>query len=513
METSEEEEEELAEPPSPPGDEETRQGLLKVVESMRRRVDAGHLQLLRQQALLQQKQALVARGEAVLAQHCRASWQQQPPTERLLEQLGVLRQGEEKAPEAALARQLRQMGAQDATVHSLEAGCSAGQWWLRASVSLPPHLLQQLAAGACRASLLAASPQCGLVCRQQHCTLSSSSSNPDSEGSSGNGGSGPASAAAAAAAQQQQQRVELSALLDVQQPEAGQQQAEGEPFADVFLLVEQAGRVDSSTAVLMEGPAAAPPVPLGRVQLSWQEWLQSHGAGPAARPLLVPPPPPQQHSRELAVSTEQLDVQCLHSIVQQQLGLAPAPPAEAAEEAAAAAAGAGSSDGSVQQSLYILPGGLPHEQQQQQQPAGAPPAAAASVGISQHSSQFAEVRLQASSAQLVEVLQQQLSAGLRQAAAAAGAPADDALLRPSLLSPQHAQRQAAVADCLVRELDASIEWVEALLKEKLALSSQARRQKVAPDPAAVQRAQAAALVALAATDGALIRMLTEAGSK
>ena len=53
--------------------------LAQVVESMRRRVDAGHLQLLRQRALLQQKQQLVARGEAVLAQHCRASWRRQMP--------------------------------------------------------------------------------------------------------------------------------------------------------------------------------------------------------------------------------------------------------------------------------------------------------------------------------------------------------------------------------------------------------------------------------------------------
>ncbi|KAI7840369.1 hypothetical protein COHA_005913 [Chlorella ohadii] len=505
METSEEEVE-PAEPPSPPGDEETRQGLLKVVESMQRRVDAGHLQLLRQRALLQQKQALVERGEAVLAQHCRASWQQPSPTAQLLEQLGAQRQGEEEAPEAALPRQLRQLGAEDTTVHSLEAGCSGGQWWLRASVSLPPSLVQQLAAGGCHASLLAASPQCGLVCRQQHCTLGGSSSN-------GSNGDGLACAPAAAAQQQQQQQVELSALLDVEQAQQAQQ-AQGEPFADVFLLLEQAGGVDSSAAALLEGPAAAPPVPLGRVALSWREWLQSHSADAAARPLPVPPPPAQQHSRVLAVSAEQLDLQCLHSIVQQQLGLVPAAPASAAHEAAAAAAGAaaGGVDGAAQLSLYVLPGPIPYQQQQQHSAGSPAPKAAASVGITLHSSRFAEVRLQAGSEQLLEVLQQQMAAGLRQAAAAAGAPADDPRLRPSLLSPQHAQRQAAAADCLVRELDASIEWVEALLKEKLALSSQAQRHKVPPDPAAVRQAQATALAALAATDGALIRMLTESGS-
>ena len=475
---------------------------------MRRRVDAGHLQLLCQQTLLQQKQALVARGEAVLAEHCRASWQQPSPTEQLLEQLHAQRQGEEEAPEAALARQLRQLGAEDATMHSLEAGCSVGQWWLRASVSLPQSLVQQLAAGACRASLLAASPQLGLMCRQQHFTLSSS-------GSSGSGSSvsGPSAAAAAAA---QQQQLSLSALLDVQQAGAAQQAA-AEPVADVFLLLEQAGGVDSRAAALLEGPAAAPPVPLGRVQLSWQEWLQSHAAEAAACTLPVPLPAQQQHSRVLAVSAEQLDLLCLHSIVQQHLGLSAAKPAgQAVAAAAAAAAEAGGGGGTSQSSLYTLTGPMPPGRQQHAANGGgtvqAAAAPAASVSITQHGSQFAEVRLHASSSQLLEVLQQQLAAPLHQAAAAAGAPADDAHLRPSLLSLQHAERQAAAADCLVTELDASIAWVEALLKEKLALSSQARRQKVPPDPAAVRRAQAAALAAMAVTDGALIRLLTEAGS-
>ena len=472
---------------------------------MRRRVDAGHLQLLHQQALLRQKQALVARGEAVLAEHCRASWQQPSPTEQLLEQLCAQRQGEEEAPEAALARQLRQLGAEHATVHSLEAGCSAGQWWLSASVSLPQYLAQQIAAGACRASLLATSPHLSLVCRQQHFTLSSC-------GSGGSGGSVSRPSGAATAAQQEQQ-LSLSALLDVQQAGAAQQAA-GAPVADVFLLLEQAGGMDSRAAALLEGPAAAPPVPLGRVQLGWQEWLQSHAADAAARTLPVPPPAQQQHSRVLAVSAEQLDLLCLHSIVQQQLGLSAAKPAgQAAAAAAAAEAGGGGS--TAQSSLYILPGPTLPGLRQHAANGGAVPAAAeaaASVSITQHGSQFAEVRLHASSSQLLEVLQQQLAAGLHQAAAAAGAPADDAHLRPSLLSPQHAQCQAAAADCLVTELDASIAWVEALLKEKLALSSQARRQKVPPDPAAVRRAQAATLAAMAATDGALVRLLTEAGS-
>ena len=60
----------------------------------------------------------------------------------------------------------------------------------------------------------------------------------------------------------------------------------------------------------------------------------------------------------------------------------------------------------------------------------------------------------------------------------------------------------------MEELDASIHWVETLLKEKLALDSQQRRHKAAaPGPAAVQQAQTDALVAMAATDGLMVGIL------
>ena len=410
---------------------------------MRRRVDEGHLQLAAMQRLRQQKEQLVARGEAVLAEHCRATWQQ------------------------TAGAQQQQQGS-SITVHGLQVECEAGQWWLQAHISLP----QQASAGG-GMSLLAASTACGLVCRQQQCT---------------------ASAASGADSETESVQLQLMAALDVEQ-----QGSPSDAWADVFLLEERPA--GSPLEALISGPAAAPPVLLGRVQLSWQNWLKSHGSQASGRQAAVQPPSPRRERRVLAVQSQQLDLRCLHQLAQQQLGCAPA------------AAGPASGDGAdrlAEAQVYTLQRGV--QQGAAPQHAGSlpppPPAAAATVRITQHSRQFAEVELLAGSTHLLDVLQQQLGEGLRQAALGAGLPAGNASFEPSLLSPRHAQQTAAAAEALVEELDASIHWVETLLKEKLALDSQQRRHKAAaPGPAAVQQAQTDALVAMAATDGLMVTLL------
>ena len=424
---------------------------------MRRRVDEGQLQLLRQRRLLQQKQGLVARGERVLAEHARATWRQ---------------------PAAAPAQQLEQDQSAElpgVTVHSLVARCSAGQWWLQAVVSLQPDLQQQVERGHLGATLLAASSACTLACRQQQCSRSSSA---------GRGLEAPDAAVA---------QLHLTALLDIEQQQVQQQEQQqeqqGDAWADVFLLLEASTEPDlaaaaasSSPAALaaaLAGPTALPPVLLSRVQLPWGEWLRSHTQDSQAPPS---PPPAELHRRVLAVEAQELGVCCLCDIVQRQLGCTPA-----------AADGDAARGGGMQRRSYVLQS--PTEQ-------------AAAVHITQHSSTFAEVELCCGSARMADVLQQQLALGLRQAEAAAGVAAGGTRLSPSLLSPQQASLQAAAAGALVEQLSASIEWVEALLKEKLALSSQLRRHKAAPDPAAVRQRQVEALAATAAASGAMVRMLT-----
>ncbi|PSC71523.1 hypothetical protein C2E20_5168 [Micractinium conductrix] len=393
-------------PASPLGEEEARQGLLKVVDSMRRRVDAGHLQLEAARRLRRQKQALLARGEAVLAEHCAASWRH-PAAARGAEQPGSVAAGA-------------------VVVHSLQAECAAGQWWLHADVSLPRGRQQ-----GGRLSLLATSAACRLACRQHLCV-------PTDGGDGGD-----------------MQRLRLTAALDVQQQQELQQgqqalqkqqggaAAAGTPWADVFLLAEQAaGGGAEPNASLLEGPAAAPPVPLDRVQLSWQVWLRSHGRPPAA------------------AATQQ--------------------------------------------------------QQQQQRQQADPPAAA--VRITPHGPQFAEVELRAGSTQLLDALHAQLAQGLHHAAgapaapaAAAGAPPGSVRLEGSLLAPGSAAAVSGAAESLVAELDACINWVEALLKQKLVLDGTMLRPGGASAPgvaaAEAQRRQAAALTAMAATDARLVSLL------
>ena len=430
---------------------------------MRRRVDAGHLQLEAARRLRRQKQALLARGEAVLAEHCAASWRH-PAAARGAEQPGSVAAGA-------------------VVVHSLQAECAAGQWWLHADVSLPRGRQQ-----GGRLSLLATSAACRLACRQHLCV-------PTDGGDGGD-----------------MQRLRLTAALDVQQQQELQQgqqalqkqqggaAAAGTPWADVFLLAEQAaGGGAEPNASLLEGPAAAPPVPLDRVQLSWQVWLRSHGRPPAAAATQQQQQQQrQQVSRALAATSDRLDLACLPQIVQHRLGCVPAP-----------ASGGSSRDGrgsGVQ--TFVLPG-----------PAGVqadPPAAA--VRITPHGPQFAEVELRAGSTQLLDALHAQLAQGLHHAAgapaapaAAAGAPPGSVRLEGSLLAPGSAAAVSGAAQSMVAELDACINWVEALLKQKLVLDGTMPRPGGASAPgvaaAEAQRRQAAALTAMAATDARLVSLL------
>ncbi|KAL4420065.1 hypothetical protein ABPG77_004330 [Micractinium sp. CCAP 211/92] len=463
--------------PPPPDDEEARQGLLKVASSLRRRLDAGHLQLEAQRRLVHQKQALAASGEAVLAQHCRASWQQG------------------QRPDAGDQRLGSSSGCADVGVRSLQAECAAGQWWLRAVVAR--RQAQQPRGSSSKATgsgadtspcsglvLLAASTNCSVVCSQQRCAVLQL---PSKDGQGSRAGSSAADGATL---------LELTAALEVQQQgqqderPLGQMEAEN-PWVDVFLMqehIQHASSAAAAAAAPLAAPPASPPVHLGRVHLRWQEWLQGH-----TRPPLPQSAQPERwrHRSALAAASEQLDLSCLHHIVQEQLGFVPAvQPAGSSEQAG---------------QVYALPG--PSEQQG----CGMPPATA-EVSITQHGSSFAEVELRSRGTRVLGVMEQQLGRGLTAAAAQAGAPADAASLMPSLLSPQHAQQAAVAAGALVSELDASIEWLEVLLKQKLAVGSQQRRQR--PDApsdcwaAEARRRQASALTAMAVTDACMVDLLT-----
>ncbi len=457
-----------------------------MASSLRRRLDAGHLQLEAQRRLAHQKQALAASGEAVLAQHCRASWQQGQRFDAGEQRLGS------------------SSGCADVEVRSLQAECAAGQWWLRAVVARQqaqqPRGSSSKATGSgadtspCRGLvLLAASTNCSVVCSPQRCAVLQL---PSEDGQGSRAGSSAVDGAPL---------LELTAALEVQQQVQqdgrllGQAQGQGQmeaadPWVDVFLMQEHTQHASSAAAPAaaaaapLAAPPASPPVHLGRVHLSWQEWLQGH-----SRPLLPQPAQPERwrHRRALAAASEQLDLGCLHRIVQDQLGCVPAvQPAGDSEQAG---------------QLYALP-------DLSEQPGSGVPCPTAEVSITQHGSSFAEVELRSSGIRMLGVMEQQLGRGLAAAAAQAGAPADAASLMPSLLSPQHAQQAAVAADALVSELDASIEWLEVLLKQKLAVGSQQRRQRPDAPPdcwaAEARRRQASALTAMAVTDACMVDLLT-----
>lgn len=472
-----------------PDDEEAREGLLKVAASMRRRLDTGRLQLEAQRRLLHQKQALVAAGEAVLAEHCRASWQHAQRVHPGTQGLGSSSAGA------------------GFEVRSLQAECAAGQWRLRAVVArrqgCKPGWGSSGTSGGggdrslCSSlTLLASSGDCSLVCSQQQCTLLHSSNVGQGGDIGSSAADGPPLLELTAALEVQQRGGHDSGLLG----QGHGQQAAGDAAVDVFLLQEDTRSVGSSAAAAAAAPRAAPPalppVPLGRVHLRWQEWLQSH-----SRPLLPQPALSERwrHRRALAAASERLDLSCIHRIVQKQLGCIPA--GNTAESPDPCQAG-GSQHLAAQ--LYVLPG--PPTQQ-----SCGPARAAAEVQVTQHGGSFAEVELRAGSRQVLSVMEQQLGQGLAAAAAQAGTPAGAVSLVPSLLSLQHAQQVSTAADALVSELDASIEWIEALLKHKLALGSQQRRQQQDAPPdcwaAEVRRRQASALTAMAATDASMVELL------
>lgn len=454
---------------------------------MRRRLDAGHLQLEAQRRLLHQKRALAATGEALLAQHCRASWQQAQHTE-----------ADVQVPSSSAGAGIE--------LRSLQAECAAGQWWLRAVVACC-HAQQPGGGGSSVASassglmLLAASTECSAVCSRQRCTLVQ----PSGDGQ----GSGSSTCAADGAP-----LLELTAVLEVhlhgQQGRQGGRllgQGQGQPQAgdvwvDVFLLQERSlgvgsGAVAPAAAAPMAAPPAFPPVPLGRVHLRWPEWLRSHSRPPLPQPEELVH---WRHHRAISAASEHLDLSCLHRILCEQLGCTP--PTEAAAGHASNQAGGGQ-QAAVQR--YVLPG--PSAQH-----SGSTASEAAEVRITQHDIGFAEVELHAGSTQMLDVLEQQLGRGLAAAASQAGAPEGAVSLTSSLLSQQHVQQAGAAVDALVAELDASIEWMEALLKQKLALGCQQRRQRpdVPPDcwSAEVQHRQAGALAAMAATDACMVELLS-----
>lgn len=395
----------------------------QVAESMRRRVDEGRVQLLRSEHLRRQKQELVARGDAVLGEQCTASW---APSQQ---------QQQQEAGAAAAA------GVQ---VVSLAAECAAGQWWVQATLALDAHSH----AGVQGASLLAASTCAELVCRQQGSVVLETT---DVEPGTGHS------------------RLQLTATLEVCCGRQQQQRPDGEsPWADVFLLLEQAAQ----PAALGRTDARAPPAFLGRVQLSWAEWLRSLSAVQLST-VQLPAEQQEQHALVLLISSQHTDLACLRSVVQQQLGFA--------HERGAAAA-----DGRAE--LFALGG------------AAAP---AATVSVALQDSHSAEVRVGAADARLAGVLRQQLVAGLQQAAREAGAPLDDVQVSCGL---QSSAEEAAAADALVCELDAAIAWVEVQLQYKLALDSHMRRCKAAaPTTKDVGERRSAALAAMAATDDHLMR--------
>jgi hypothetical protein len=223
---------------------------------------------------------------------------------------------------------------------------------------------------------------------------------------------------------------------------------------------------------------------VGRVQLSWADWLRSHSQ-PTPLPI---GPTSQQSTVTLTVISQQQDLSILPDILQQQLGCVPASNAE--------------DTSSSDRQTFMLPGtsggGTGGS--------SSSPDAAALVQLRPRGSRLAEVHVQASSAQLLDVLQVQLERCLVATSQQAGLPPTDASVQRGPLAEQAAQQQAA-ADALVRELDASIDWVETLLIQQAALDSQHRRNKLAlPSAEQVQQKQCAALAAAMHTDDLLIQL-------
>ena len=318
----------------------------------------------------------------------------------------------------------------------------------------------------------------------------------------------PAPAAAAPPTQQQQQQqqqeqhqpgsggasVQLSCTLSLQPPPEA-----GPVWVDVAVVLgrsgESSGSGAGSGAALqpMAGVAGGLCIPAGRVELP--PGAQARPSGSTSRGSTEQEHPPQQaadargrtwqHQVELVVQAGGgADAYCLHEALQ-QLGAAPLPAAEA---------GAGS--GAPQRLAYSLA-----------PPAGGGAAAGRLAGLATatwHSPGFAELALQGEDPGALLQLRVQLERGLAAAAAAAGGWAT---LAPSALEPAAAERAVAAAGALLAETDACVEWVEAVLRERLALGTQHARSKLPTDPAGVLRAQGAALAAAAAADASVLGLL------
>eukprot|EP00887_Chlorella_sp_A99_P001427 scaffold8.g1427.t1 len=433
--------------------ENAEQGLRQIVQSMRCQVDEGRVQLAALQRLHAQKQSLLAKGRAVLQHHCQTTW----------------------LPEAARAA-AAVPAADSPRVVSLHAECRHGTWELQARVSLPARLAAAVRADAGAASLVAASAACALACGKQHGAVGC-----------GDGSGGGA-------------ELTLAASLEVE-PSQREQLGGGDaswcsdgPWVDVFALLPTPAASGASSA-----KPGSSPLHCGRVQLRWAEWVQSHVArsAPAAADEASCEPSdsrqPWRHARSLAVETE---AACLPHLLPElflRLGFAP--------RGAAAAAS---------QRLFQLG------------PASAP---MASLQLRLHGEHFAEVDLGADSWGLLQELERQLRRGVDEGAAAAargaapgtaGVPPPPSLrtgaaaVGATTLGAQAAAQQAEAADALVQELDACVAWVEALLRERLALDRQMAGLPPAqpPAPRAARAAQQRALIAMAATDCRLAGLLT-----
>ncbi|GAB4820612.1 hypothetical protein N2152v2_007658 [Parachlorella kessleri] len=448
--------------------EDARRGLLKVVSSLQHRVDAGQSQLASVRQLVQQKQRAVQSAEGVLAHYCRATWSGPGPAP--LAGTSMVDGGSTAGPPASrnsivsgndlwAARGLRVVAlAAEPAGPSSEAG-----WQLLVELDVPEGLLVD----ASSAFLVAANPILSTTTlHHRGCWLPS-------------GGSLPGAAAPTAA--DRSRRLQLSCMLTVQQQVQVQGAGLGkDPAAsqsvDVGVVL---GSPPSGHDVLsLAGADRSGFIPAGRVSLPWQPHLPFRGpAGrdaPGQQPLEEPPlqhaaagtcaedgaalKHPWRHRLDLVVQSGATDLYWLLDALFQQLGLAPLPANRPF-------------CGARHQACYSLPAAATPSP-----PAAAVPAAY--VQITWHSACFAELALQADDQLLLHALGEELTSSMQRAAELVGVIVE---VQPSILNEQQAQRAAGAAGSLLAEVDACIDWVEALLREKVALGSQCLRDKLPSD--------------------------------
>lgn len=476
----------------------------QVVASLKRRVDEGHVQLAQLQQLAQQKQCLIDAGQAALAQHCRETWGPAPEDATAPGGGGAAGGGVEVAVVRAARSGLGQWRLTVELVVPAEAECSLRRVGWRvfrppvdepcmlarmqacSFVFAPCHLLRAhqpaVACACCRPAVLVASSPAHQISaeRQEAWRLPSApASAPPPQLPSG-------------------VRWQLSCTLSLQeQPGVPRNLRTAHLLVDVGVMLSSGGKevqllplsgprggsfVAAGRVELPLSPLAHPPAPAssgGSSRSSLQQQDEQLGRGSAAA---TPGARAWRHRLDLVARAEGgAEVGCLHSALL-QLGAQALPLAQG-------------NTGSPPQSSYALPLAPVH---------GSSSTAAASVqaAVTWHSAHFAEVALQGDDAGLLHAAAAQLERGMQ--ADVAHRARGRVALQPSMLHAQAAEQAVRAAGALLTETDACIEWVEALLRERLALASQYSHSKLPSDLGGVLARQQGALAAAEATDACLV---------